>query len=67
MMLLVMLVHCILLSGTGASCVYPLLGAKKNKWKFLATELDATNFMYAVDNVKKNGLEDLIEGRKEVL
>lgn len=49
-----------LISGTGASCIYPLLAAKKNQWHFLASESDATNFTYATDNVKKNNLAHLV-------
>ncbi|CAL1547700.1 unnamed protein product [Lymnaea stagnalis] len=46
--------------GTGASCIYPLLAATMNKWKFLATEADPENVFYATNNVKNNGLQDEI-------
>lgn len=46
--------------GTGASCVYPLLGAKKNSWRFVATELDSESVAVATENVKRNNLEHLI-------
>lgn len=46
--------------GTGASCIYPLLAAKKNGWHMLATEADQDSFQYAQTNVKKNNLQDLI-------
>lgn len=52
--------------GTGASCIYPLLGAKKNKWRFLASEMDPTSFSYAQNNVTKNGLQDLITGQWQI-
>ena len=50
--------------GSGASCIYPLLGAKLNNWHFLATEVDDLSVSYAVDNVKSNGLENNIKGKK---
>ncbi|KAJ7389120.1 Methyltransferase-like protein 16 [Desmophyllum pertusum] len=46
--------------GSGASCIYPLLGAKLNNWHFLATEVDELSVSYAKDNVKCNGLESNI-------
>ncbi|XP_062071729.1 RNA N6-adenosine-methyltransferase METTL16 isoform X1 [Lepus europaeus] len=47
--------------GTGASCIYPLLGATLNGWYFLATEVDDMCFNYAKKNVEKNNLSDLIK------
>ena len=48
--------------GCGSSCVYPLLGSKMNKmWKFIATEIDKKNILYATRNVKNNNLFDKIE------
>ncbi|XP_057657030.1 U6 small nuclear RNA (adenine-(43)-N(6))-methyltransferase [Diorhabda carinulata] len=47
--------------GTGASCVYPLIAAKKNKWQMLASEVDNNNYIYAKNNIEKNDLQDLIE------
>lgn len=47
--------------GTGASCIYPLLGATLNGWYFLATEVDDMCFNYAKKNVEKNNLADLIK------
>ena len=49
--------------GSGASCIYPLLGARLNNWHFLATEVDETSISYANDNVKSNGLENNIKGK----
>ncbi|CAJ1065546.1 RNA N6-adenosine-methyltransferase mettl16 isoform X1 [Xyrichtys novacula] len=46
--------------GTGASCIYPLLGATMNGWYFLATEVDDICFDYATKNVEQNNLSDLI-------
>ncbi|TKS81077.1 Methyltransferase-like protein 16 [Collichthys lucidus] len=47
--------------GTGASCIYPLLGATMNGWYFLATEVDDICFDYATKNVEQNSLSDLIK------
>ncbi|XP_029302582.1 RNA N(6)-adenosine-methyltransferase mettl16 isoform X2 [Cottoperca gobio] len=47
--------------GTGASCIYPLLGATMNGWYFLATEVDDICFDYATKNVEQNRLSDLIK------
>ncbi|XP_051934665.1 RNA N6-adenosine-methyltransferase mettl16 [Hippocampus zosterae] len=47
--------------GTGASCIYPLLGASMNGWYFLATEVDDICFDYATRNVEQNHLSDLIK------
>ncbi|XP_061136201.1 RNA N6-adenosine-methyltransferase mettl16 [Syngnathus typhle] len=47
--------------GTGASCIYPLLGATMNSWFFLATEVDDICFDYATRNVKQNHLSDLVK------
>ncbi|MBN3308322.1 MET16 methyltransferase, partial [Amia calva] len=47
--------------GTGASCIYPLLGATMNGWYFLATEVDDICYDYAKRNVEQNHLSDLIK------
>ncbi|XP_072248617.1 RNA N(6)-adenosine-methyltransferase mettl16 [Leuresthes tenuis] len=47
--------------GTGASCIYPLLGATMNGWFFLATEVDDICFDYAKKNVEQNNLSDLVK------
>eukprot|EP00062_Callorhinchus_milii_P015328 gi/632965459/ref/XP_007898902.1/ PREDICTED: methyltransferase-like protein 16 isoform X2 [Callorhinchus milii] len=47
--------------GTGASCIYPLLGATMNGWFFLATEVDDMCFNYATKNVEQNNLSELIK------
>lgn len=54
---------CVCSSGTGASCIYPLLGATMNGWYFLATEVDDICFDYAMKNVEQNSLSDLIKGK----
>lgn len=52
--------HCFV--GTGATCVYPLLGCKKNNWEFLASEVDETNFTIAEKNIHKNNMQEKIKG-----
>lgn len=46
--------------GTGANCIYALLGATMNKWKFIATEIDSESYKCATENVARNQLETLI-------
>ncbi|KAF9902450.1 hypothetical protein EC991_004867 [Linnemannia zychae] len=41
--------------GTGASCIYPLLGCSRNKtWKMVATDIDSRSISFADANVKRN-------------
>lgn len=40
--------------GTGATCVFPLLGRKLYGWKFLATDIDAESLEYARSNLLLN-------------
>ncbi|KAL7848844.1 hypothetical protein SRHO_G00204670 [Serrasalmus rhombeus] len=47
--------------GTGASCIYPLLGASMNGWFFLATEVDDICYNYAKKNVEQNNMAGLIK------
>ena len=47
--------------GTGASCIYPLLGCKLHKdWKFWCTEIDSESIASAQRNVLRNQLQDRI-------
>lgn len=50
--------------GCGASCVYPLMAAKKYGWKMIATEVDPASLEYAKRNIQKNNLETMINGKK---
>ncbi|ELR22561.1 uncharacterized protein ACA1_142640 [Acanthamoeba castellanii str. Neff] len=50
--------------GTGASCIYPLLGAKIHGWSFVATDIDETSLRHARHNVALNRLEATIELRQ---
>ncbi|KAF9943100.1 hypothetical protein BGZ67_006468 [Mortierella alpina] len=47
--------------GTGASCIYPLLGCTRNKnWRMVATDIDDRSILFASENVKRNRLQDRI-------
>ncbi|KRY16302.1 Methyltransferase-like protein 16 [Trichinella patagoniensis] len=46
--------------GSGASCIYPLLGAKVCGWKFIAVEKLPDAIECARKNVLKNNLQNLI-------
>ncbi|XP_060521193.1 U6 small nuclear RNA (adenine-(43)-N(6))-methyltransferase [Cylas formicarius] len=46
--------------GTGASCVYPLIAAKKNNWSMVGTEIDEKSVSFAKKNVESNKLSSLI-------
>ncbi|KAG6968119.1 hypothetical protein JG687_00003925 [Phytophthora cactorum] len=46
--------------GTGANCIYALLGATTNKWNFIATEINSDSYECAKENVARNQLETLI-------
>ncbi|KRY38751.1 Methyltransferase-like protein 16 [Trichinella spiralis] len=46
--------------GSGASCIYPLLGAKVCGWKFIAVEKLPDAIECARKNVMKNNLQNLI-------
>ena len=49
--------------GTGASCIYPLLGCSlqnHENWSFLALENDSQNFEFAMANIERNDLRDRI-------
>lgn len=48
--------------GTGASCVYMLLGAKKNGWHMIGTDIDSNTIKYAQENVDRNKLGHLLQG-----
>ncbi|BHF63724.1 Methyltransferase-like protein 16 [Sparganum proliferum] len=46
--------------GVGSSCIYPLLGARKNNWKFIGVESDARNFSSSLSVVESNSLRSSI-------
>lgn len=46
--------------GTGASCIYPLLGHASYHWDFVGTDIDKNSLHFAQENIDKNGLEKSI-------
>ena len=50
--------------GTGACCIYPILGTRKNKWLFTATEADQINYESSLKTIEKNNLKESIAIRK---
>lgn len=50
--------------GTGASCIYPLLGSAHLGWRFVATEVDPASVLSARHNVALNSWEGRIEIRQ---
>ncbi|GKU04090.1 23s rrna (-n6)-methyltransferase [Fusarium langsethiae] len=46
--------------GTGASCIYPLLGCTERNWNFIATDIDPKSLEYARKNVTINNLDQRI-------
>ena len=50
--------------GTGASCIYPLLGHAHFGWRFVATEVDPASVRAAQHNVSLNGWHSAIEVRQ---
>jgi 23S rRNA (adenine1618-N6)-methyltransferase len=52
--------------GTGASCIYPLIGAREFGWRFVGTELDAASCDWARGLVAAHPeVSDLIEVRHQ--
>ena len=49
--------------GTGATCIYPLLGNASYGWKFTGTDVDSTSLVAAQKIIDKNQLNDQIELR----
>ncbi|KAM0152224.1 hypothetical protein ACHAPG_007759 [Botrytis cinerea] len=48
--------------GTGASCIYPLLGcAQRASWRFTGTDIDDRSIAFARTNVQSNGLQTRIQ------
>ncbi|GMR44496.1 hypothetical protein PMAYCL1PPCAC_14691 [Pristionchus mayeri] len=47
--------------GTGASCIYALLGARRFGWSFVATEAESSSAEAARRNVERNGLVERVE------
>ena len=50
--------------GTGASCIYPLIGAREYGWHFVGTEIDPVALQWAKELVAANqAVADLIQCR----
>ncbi len=49
--------------GTGASCIYPLLGTSEYNWDFVGTDIDKTSLEFAQEIINKNNLENTISLR----
>ncbi|KNE63528.1 hypothetical protein, variant 1 [Allomyces macrogynus ATCC 38327] len=48
-------------SGTGFTCIYPLLGCRlRTKWRFVATEIDPAAVSCAIANIARNDLAERI-------
>ncbi|MCJ8320509.1 MAG: 23S rRNA (adenine(1618)-N(6))-methyltransferase RlmF [Colwellia sp.] len=52
--------------GTGASCIYPILGQREYKWHFVASDIDPLSIASALQIINKNErLADAIECRHQ--
>lgn len=51
--------------GTGATCIYPLLGVSVYDWSFVATDIDLDSLDIAQDIVDDNNLTEKIELRQQ--
>lgn len=51
--------------GTGATCIYPLLGAKVYDWNFVATDIELDSLDYSQDIIDDNNLDAKIELRQQ--
>lgn len=40
--------------GTGASCIYPILGQREYQWTFVASDIDPVSIEHATKNINKN-------------
>lgn len=47
--------------GTGASCIFPLLGHAACGWNFAATEIDTASLAWATRNVSSNSLSHCVK------
>ncbi len=51
--------------GTGASCIYPLLGNAEYNWKFVGTDIDKKTLESAQNSIDKNSLTKEISLRHQ--
>jgi 23S rRNA (adenine1618-N6)-methyltransferase len=47
--------------GTGANCIYPLLGHQIYNWEFKATDINEESLKIAEKNIEENNLKDFIK------
>ncbi|UUV18225.1 23S rRNA (adenine(1618)-N(6))-methyltransferase RlmF [Fusobacteria bacterium ZRK30] len=46
--------------GTGANCIYPIIGNSAYGWKFIGSDIDPVSVKNAKEIIQKNNLEDSI-------
>lgn len=51
--------------GTGASCIYPILGHAVYDWNFIATDIDKRSLAFAQKIINENKLSQVIELRHQ--
>ncbi|CAM1372896.1 23S rRNA (adenine(1618)-N(6))-methyltransferase RlmF [Tenacibaculum xiamenense] len=51
--------------GTGATCIYPLLGTAVYNWSFIASDINKRSLEVAKKNIDENQLQDKIELRHQ--
>ncbi|OAR05821.1 hypothetical protein LLEC1_06725 [Akanthomyces lecanii] len=47
--------------GTGASCIYPMLGCTQRPWYFIASDIDDESLRWAQKNIEQNHLQTQIK------
>ncbi|KAM3557822.1 hypothetical protein ARSEF4850_004887 [Beauveria asiatica] len=47
--------------GTGASCIYPMLGCTQRPWYFIAADIDDESLRWASKNIEQNHLQNRIK------
>ncbi|OAA35255.1 hypothetical protein BBO_08857 [Beauveria brongniartii RCEF 3172] len=47
--------------GTGASCIYPMLGCTQRPWCFIAADIDDESLRWASKNIEQNHLQNRIK------
>jgi 23S rRNA (adenine1618-N6)-methyltransferase len=52
--------------GTGATCIYPLLGVAEYNWNFVATDIDLDSLDTAQDIIDDNNLDGNIKLRQQL-
>lgn len=51
--------------GTGATCIYPILGYAEYNWSFVGTDIDKSSLKNAQRIIEKNGLEHAVSLRHQ--